>query len=345
MEYAMITPNMSPSAAQVKPDISDTSGRSPRHEAALAYAKAGYPVFPCIVGGKSPACLHGFKDATTDLAIINAWWAQADFNIGFEPGRKGWAVVDIDPRHGGEATWAAFTADMPITATRTVTTPSGGRHLYFLGSLPPTRAGVLGDGVDTRSQGGYVLVPPSIVGGVEYVHAGGDIVDLPERITTVIAQAHTEYAPMAAPVGLELDLPENVYRAERWLKDQPAPGEGTASDTLFAQAAWLKDYGLSREKILDMLEAHSPGYERDDIAGRIANAFKHGQNEPGARATNWGVESVTVAEVPEPEPLPADLFATGKDQRLRNPPPIEELIPGLVEKRCVALIWFGVEKP
>lgn len=137
---------------------------TPLHQAALAYARSGLAIFPCLVNAKAPATPHGFKDATTDIDQINAWWEQADYNIGLEPGRAGWFVVDIDPRHGGDSTWAEHCTilhDLPTI--RTVITPSGGRHLYFAGKVPPTRAGVLGKGLDIRSNGGYVLVPPSVI--------------------------------------------------------------------------------------------------------------------------------------------------------------------------------------
>jgi hypothetical protein len=38
---------------------------SPLHAWALAYAAAGYAVFPCVSGTKHPATLHGHLDATT----------------------------------------------------------------------------------------------------------------------------------------------------------------------------------------------------------------------------------------------------------------------------------------
>jgi hypothetical protein len=40
---------------------------------AFAYAASGWPVFPCKPGEKVPDTLRGFKDATTDPAVIQAW--------------------------------------------------------------------------------------------------------------------------------------------------------------------------------------------------------------------------------------------------------------------------------
>ena len=64
-------------------------------QAALRYAELGYPVFPCVPGGKAPATAHGFLDATTDAGQIEAWWtARPDANIGMPT--AGLLVVDVD---------------------------------------------------------------------------------------------------------------------------------------------------------------------------------------------------------------------------------------------------------
>ena len=74
------------------------SGRDDRNlRAALAYATAGWPVFPCIPGEKVPATSHGVKDATTDAAQIRAWWARnPDRNVAIATGAPGPDVLDID---------------------------------------------------------------------------------------------------------------------------------------------------------------------------------------------------------------------------------------------------------
>src|SRR3546814_1971196 len=58
-----------------------------------------------------------------------------------------------------------------LPPTRMVSTPSGGAHFYF--SYPPawkhtTSAGKIGKGIDTRCNGGYVVMPPSRIGGGAY---------------------------------------------------------------------------------------------------------------------------------------------------------------------------------
>src|SRR3546814_5274251 len=58
-----------------------------------------------------------------------------------------------------------------LPPTRMVSTPSVGAHFYF--SYPPawkhtTSAGKIGKGIDTRCNGGYVVMPPSRIGGGAY---------------------------------------------------------------------------------------------------------------------------------------------------------------------------------
>lgn len=150
---------------------------TPRHAAALELALARVPVFPCRVGGKEPAgqMVHnGLHGRTIDIGTINAWWAVADWNLAIVPEDIGCYVVDIDPSHGGTETWRKLCEDngwADHAARLQVRTPSGGLHLYLGGSLPPSvgtdRRG-LGPGVDIRGRGSYVLIPPSVIDGIEY---------------------------------------------------------------------------------------------------------------------------------------------------------------------------------
>jgi hypothetical protein len=159
-------------------------------EAALAYAKRGWPVFPChsIVNGKCtcgkpdcsspgkhPRTKNGFKDATTDEATIREWWRKwPNANIGIATGSEsGLFVLDIDPEHGGEQSLQQLKDKYgPLPETARVRTGSGGWHYYFrypAGLRLPNSSSKLGPGIDTRGDGGYVIAPPSLhVSGRRY---------------------------------------------------------------------------------------------------------------------------------------------------------------------------------
>src|SRR5262249_45780914 len=53
------------------PHSADTPGTL--HTAALKYAARGWPVFPCVPGGKAPLTEHGFHDASTDVELVRYW--------------------------------------------------------------------------------------------------------------------------------------------------------------------------------------------------------------------------------------------------------------------------------
>jgi hypothetical protein len=149
-------------------------------EAALRYAEMGYRVFPCAPGDKHPITERGFLDATTDPGQIESWWSRTPFaNVGVAA--VGIAVIDVDSKANG---WPGGDPErfVDLAAAPLVLTPHGGTHRYF--RRPPGRrwgctVGRLAEHVDTRTDGGYVLVPPSVVDGNPYRWAPGLELDGP----------------------------------------------------------------------------------------------------------------------------------------------------------------------
>jgi hypothetical protein len=129
---------------------------------ALKLASQGWPVFPVTLDpssprNKRPKTEHGHLDATTDERTIRSWEQLFNHRGGIAtPTGNGLLVIDIDPRNGGSR--PAWCPD-----TLTAHTQSGGIHLYYkiLGEGVKSRAGLFGVGVDSKSSGGYVLVPPT----------------------------------------------------------------------------------------------------------------------------------------------------------------------------------------
>ena len=136
-------------------------------KAALAYARRGIPVFPCEPGGKRPLTYNGFWDASADPRRIETWWRRwPDANVGVPTGeRSGLLVLDVDARGGGPESLAALQrAHGPLPRTARARTGGGGVHFFFgypVGEEVRNSAGRLGEGLDVRGEGGYVVVPPS----------------------------------------------------------------------------------------------------------------------------------------------------------------------------------------
>ena len=158
-----------------------SNGQGPAHQvhtvasmldAALHYAMTlRIPVFPCNPDDKRPFTVHGFKDASREEAQVRAWWTRfPDAMIGIPTGEVSgvWVLdIDVDPVKGvnGFPLWSELIArNGEVPATLTSITPRGGRHLFFLWQPQLTiksTQGVPGDGIDIRSNGGYVILPPS----------------------------------------------------------------------------------------------------------------------------------------------------------------------------------------
>jgi hypothetical protein len=161
---------------------------APNHlRAALGYAeRLGWPVFPiygisdglCACGkadcsrpGKHPIgklAPRGFLDATTNLDVITAWWsAYPSANIGVPTGAaSGLVVLDVDVDMGGfDGLHDIQAANAPLPETAMSLTGGGGYHYLFAhpgdGVMIRNSVRTLGEGLDVRGDGGYIIVPPS----------------------------------------------------------------------------------------------------------------------------------------------------------------------------------------
>ena len=173
--------------------------------AALEYAAHGYAVFPlhtpdadgacscregknCRNSGKHPRTKEGLKEATRDPKQIRKWWQKwPDANIAIATGEPSACIVlDIDSAHGGGAGLAALLEQVDLPETLEVETGKGA-HLYFAYEGVDIRnsAGKLGEGLDVRGNGGYVVAAPSLhASGRRYRRANEllKIAPLPEEL-------------------------------------------------------------------------------------------------------------------------------------------------------------------
>lgn len=123
--------------------------------AALAYAAAGWPVLP--LRGKAPITRHGLHDASTDPAVIAAWWRLnpgARLALAVPPG---YAVIDVDDFDAFERIEAA---GLRLPTTLTAASPRG-QHFYYRTRRDMHPAAGILPGVDVRAHGSYVVAPPT----------------------------------------------------------------------------------------------------------------------------------------------------------------------------------------
>lgn len=150
--------------SDLQKQIDELDQRPPRLiDAATTYAKWGWHVFPLKAQTKRPATRRGFKDATTDVTRIAAWWTRhPDHNIGLSTGHT-FDVIDVDVPSGVQS-YQQLMIDGKIPDIHgQVATSSGGLHLYVKTSGDGNSAGFI-PGIDYRGDGGYVVAPPSTLG-------------------------------------------------------------------------------------------------------------------------------------------------------------------------------------
>ncbi len=233
------------------------------------YASQGWPIFPinwiqkegcscgssdCKSPGKHPLVDRGFKDATIEEKRIKVWherWPNANWGMR-TGGRKdcgsGILVVDIDQKNGGYDTWDFLQIDhSELIETVTVSTGGGGQHLWFFypdGFNIRSRAGALGQGVDIRANGGYVLVPPSTTETsyqFEINPDDGQIMEIPDWILQILDGKE------------QLNSPD-IHQPFASITNELVP-QGMRHNTILSHAIKLFNSGMEKEAVTASLLA------------------------------------------------------------------------------------------
>ncbi|MGZ6975079.1 MAG: bifunctional DNA primase/polymerase [Acidimicrobiia bacterium] len=148
--------------------------------AAMAASRRGWSVVPlfgttdgrchcgrpdCPSAGKHPRVRwERYQSIRAADSTVRRWWQRwPDANVGVVTGSvSDLVVVDVDPRHGGDATLADLEAlEGRLPTTVEAFSGGGGLHLYFAHPGTAVLSGVLGPGLDVKADGGLVVAPPS----------------------------------------------------------------------------------------------------------------------------------------------------------------------------------------
>jgi hypothetical protein len=272
-------------------------------EWALFWADNGIPVFPlysvtpegicrcrdgaqCKSPGKHPKTFRGLKEATTDKSQIERWWrADPQANIGGATGGKArLLVVDCDPRHGGDASLHDLVEAHGPEWLDTLTHKTGAGGHHFCYTYPAdvdlrNTANKLAPGIDTRAEGGYVVLPPSL-------HASLKRYELANLLQTRQAPAwlieELTRDPKVAPSRV-------IDFQERRARQAPGAGvipDGERNETLFKTGCAIWGQGEAQDSAdlhMQLLEINgrrcSPPLADAEVAritGSIAGRYPRG---------------------------------------------------------------------
>jgi AAA domain/Bifunctional DNA primase/polymerase, N-terminal/Primase C terminal 2 (PriCT-2) len=335
-------------------------------EKALSYAKAGIAVIPCEPANKEPIWAlvpkdigpdrkpiprtGGVKKATRDPKKIAEWWGvRPDAMIGGATGEASgfWAIDPDVPKpkkngHAGElspdgaAAWEKLKAEYGGHAqTVEVTTPSGGRHIYFRcdpARPPGNREGNLsGLGINVRGNGGYVILPPSRrwPDGKAYEanrpFAPGAIAEAPAWLYDLILRAaRKQPTPGAFP-----HTPENERNLRDALSTIPADARDMWLKIGGALHALAHEWSVAARHLWDEWSQSEPGSfdpeDQDATWQGFDSAHPNGATvgtiffeakERGWRKTSNGEERVRIAARPfvrrDPKTIPPRQWLYGQ---------------------------------
>lgn len=306
--------------------------------AARDLARRGFAVFPIRDWGDG----DGWKPisqwperATGDVAQIDAWWQRwPDAQVGLPAGeRNGISVLDVDSKNGKDGVASLSNlgfGDLSALSPVRVRTPSGGWHLFFkYDKRLKNSASLIADGVDVRTERGFVVAPGSEKGGVAYEAIGAVLgeVPLPAFPDTLIPAAKTELP--AAQIIAEAAA-NQIEWAEHHLSEianrLAQAEEGMRNDTLNAAAMWasgaavhgLIDEGVAKAALFAAAEAIGLG--KREFQSTFKSGWKAGQKHPISTIP----PPITAESFDELPPLDIDLLG-GKSE---PPTQLRFLSPG-----------------
>ena len=277
------------------------SRRTPQEEQAHRFAEAGWPVFPTAPGSKIPITEHGYLDASTGHRQIQQWFrGEPNANLAVATGKPGPDVVDVDKKgdRSGFASWNALKqAGLTGEPQAIVRTPSGGMHAYYRGTEHQRNGHIPDKLLDFRSTGGYVVTPPSTVGGRPYA-----VVSKQASAATFDwskAREHLDPQPERQPYRApqrDDGRPKDVGHLAGWLAAQQ---EGNRNEGLFWAANRAVEAGDA--ETLGKLAQTAKGLGLDDR--EIDRTIRSAQASSGPRPFTRE-QAVVSQRGPSPPPSP-----------------------------------------
>lgn len=261
----------------------------------LALAAQKVRFFPLVSNSKIPA-VGKFSDvATSDPMQIEKMFANGAYNSGIACGKVaenlylvGLDIDNKDGRNGYLILEELQMYDFEFPETWSQITPSGGEHRLFWSPVSIRQgADVLGaKGFDLRGEGGYLVGPGSSLDGIPYkVLKNLPIAQFPQW-------AIDKYAKKDAPVinikkktaGQPINQVMALKSSVEYLSALSATSAGSRNDAGYKVACKLKDFGLERAQVPDVMLRFwkcEPMLDDSELEAIANSAFNYSKNEIG----------------------------------------------------------------
>lgn len=259
----------------------------------LGLIERGWYVFPLSPDSKIPFKDFHWKElSSNDRPQIEKWLGEyPNCNWAIDCGKSGLAVIDEDNKGGKDGAGTLFDLDlagMVLPPTLVAITPTGGRHHIYRGVVKST-AGKIGEGVDTRGAGGYIVGPGSTINGGAYrIERDVPVDGVPAWVIDKAGVPLDREAREELP-AVELDQPGHLLKAIDYLKKATPSVEGDGGDeNAFRVICRVRDFGISEMMALDLMlrdewnERCDPPWGVDELQTKVANAYRYAHNQAGA---------------------------------------------------------------
>lgn len=225
---------------------------------AREFATQHMGIVPLIAQSKRPATKKGLYDATTNRAKLKQYFRdnpRANYGVR-TGGQSNIFVLDVDGPIGKRSLRKLIEKHGPLPKTVTVHTANG-EHRYFRGDVKAigNSVGKIGEGLDIRGDGGYVVGPGS-------VHPSGHVYRFKE------GRALSDIAIAKAPAWL-LNLVNPTSSSPAVEMQIEVPPRNLRRTTAYVETV--------REREMERL-SRAPNHQRNHCLNRCA--FKIGQLLP-----------------------------------------------------------------
>jgi putative DNA primase/helicase len=232
--------------------------------AAQKYISCGLSVFPAT-STKKPAIPSWtpYQTRLPSTEELESWAKDLDnMNVAIVCGKlSDLTVVDCDTPEAIQKVEELLPdlLEVPI-----VETPRGGRHYYFRFCPELHSRNGAADGIDVKSEGGYVLAPPSRTKDGPYLW--------PKNLKAGLLRERPFF-----PDALRAFLAATITQATPALPNKPILAQGTRDNDLFHAALHLFRDGRPRDEVerivLDMAKICTPPFPEKEARAKVKSAY------------------------------------------------------------------------